>query len=34
MQLWNDTEAASCWHAAAGLQVVGVCMLYRLAQLE
>jgi hypothetical protein len=33
MQLWNDT-GASAGVRNAGLQVVGVCMLYRLAQLE
>jgi len=34
MQLWNDTGGRQLLYAAAGLQVVGVCMLYRLAQLE
>lgn len=34
MQLWNDTGGRQLLYAAAGLQIVGVCMLYRLARLE
>ncbi|MEG2999647.1 MAG: type II secretion system F family protein [Comamonas sp.] len=34
MQLWTDTSGRQLLYAAAGLQVVGVCTLYRLAQLE